>query len=185
MLYNFQCNIQIFYNFYPHSALNALHQNEESVFVDACCSNRVTTNLVLSILKFLQFLLWWNYDKSVSCRNLIECSLCLTMVHLKSNNLNVVDAEIIKFFGSDRFWICMFCSSNLFPFATLNYHKLYQTLKLVSAIFYQIFIFHQMTALQKLWKMFFISSKKLFLFSRYSNFSISILPSFSPCRPLL
>ena len=38
-------------------------------------------------------------------------------------------------------------------------------LKLVPAIFYQIFIFHQMIAFQKLWKMFFISSKKLFLFS--------------------
>ena len=31
-----------------------------------------------------------------------------------------------------------------------------------------------MIALQKLWKMFFISSKKLFLFSRYLNFCISI-----------
>ena len=49
------------------------------------------------------------------------------MVHLKCNNLNVVDAEIIKNTGSDRFWICMFCSNNLFPFATLNDHKLYQT----------------------------------------------------------
>ena len=67
-------------------------------------------------------------NKSVSCRNLIECSLCLTMVHLKCNNVNVVDAEIIKNTGSDRFWICMFCSNNLFPFATLNDHKLYQTL---------------------------------------------------------
>ena len=36
--------------------------------------------------------------------------------------------------------------------------------KLVSAIFYQVFVFHQMIALQKLWKMFLISSKKLFSF---------------------
>ena len=43
-------------------------------------------------------------------------------------------------------------------------------LKPVFAIFYQIFIFHQMIAHQKLWKMFFISSKKLFLLLRYSNF---------------
>ena len=67
-------------------------------------------------------------NKSFRYRNLIECSLCLTMFHLKCNNLNVVDAEIIKNTGSDRFWICMFCSNNLFPFATLNDHKLYQTL---------------------------------------------------------
>ena len=50
------------------------------------------------------------------------------MVQLKCNNLNVVQTEIIKTTGSDRFWICMFCSNNLFPFATLNDHKLYQTL---------------------------------------------------------
>ena len=43
-------------------------------------------------------------------------------------------------------------------------------LKRVSAIFYQIFIFHQIITLQKLWKMFFISSKNLFLFLRYLNF---------------
>ena len=67
-------------------------------------------------------------NKSFRYRNLIECSLCLTMFHLKCNNLNVVDAEIIKNTGSDRFWICMFCSNNLFPFATLNDHNLYQTL---------------------------------------------------------
>ena len=32
----------------------------------------------------------------------------------------------------------------------------------MSAIFYQLFLFHQMTALQKLWKMFFISCKNIF-----------------------
>ena len=34
-------------------------------------------------------------------------------------------------------------------------------------------------------KMFFISSRKLFSFSRYSSFVISVFPSFSPCQPLL
>ena len=63
--------------------------------------------------------------------------------------------------------------------------ELKYTLKLVSAIFYEIFILHQTIGLQKLWKMFFISSKKLFSFSRYSNFCISTFPSFSPCQPLL
>ena len=66
--------------------------------------------------------------QSVSCRNLIKCSLCLTMIHLKCKNLNVVYAEIIKNTGSDWFWICIFCSNNLFPFANINDHKLYQTL---------------------------------------------------------
>ena len=58
-------------------------------------------------------------------------------------------------------------------------------LKLVSAIFYEMFTFHQIVALQKLWKMFFISSKKLFSFSRCSNFCISTFPSFSSCQPML
>ena len=51
-----------------------------------------------------------------------------------------------------------------------NFHP---SLKLVSAIFlFFQFFFHQMIVLKKLWKMFFISSKKLFSFSRYSNFCI-------------
>ena len=49
----------------------------------------------------------------------------------------------------------------------ISFIKIY--LKLVSAIFYQVFIFHQVIALSKL-KMIFISSKKLFSFSRYSDF---------------
>ena len=47
------------------------------------------------------------------------------------------------------------------------------------------FYYSLMIVLQKLWNMFFISSKKLFSFSRYSSFCISIFPSFSPCQPLL
>ena len=41
-----------------------------------------------------------------------------------------------------------------------------------------IFFFQQMIALQTLWKMFFISFKKLFSFSRYSNFCIFVFSSF-------
>ena len=54
-------------------------------------------------------------------------------------------------------------------------------LQLVATIFYQYFIFYQMTALQKLWKMFFISPKKLFLFSRYLNFCIFIFKVWWHC----
>ena len=42
------------------------------------------------------------------------------------------------------------------------------------------YFFHQMIALQKLWKIIFISSKKLFLFLRYSNFSIFVFLFFFP-----
>ena len=51
------------------------------------------------------------------------------MGYLIRNNLNFVDAEIMKNTSSDRFWICMFCSNNLFSFATMNDHELYQTLR--------------------------------------------------------
>ena len=57
--------------------------------------------------------------------------------------------------------------------------------KLVSAIFIKFLFFHQMIALQKLRKMLFISSKKLFSLLRYSIFCISVLPSLSTCQPLL
>ena len=68
---------------------------------------------------------------------------------------------------------------------TLTIKMLRQILfKVVSPIFYQIFIFHQMISLSKLWKMFFISFKKLFSFSRYLGFCISVFHSFSPCQPL-
>ena len=60
-----------------------------------------------------------------------------------------------------------------------------QSLKLVSAIFIKFLFFHQMISLQKSWKILFISFKKLFSFSRYSNFCISVLPSFPTCWPLL
>ena len=60
-----------------------------------------------------------------------------------------------------------------------------KSLKLVSAIFIKFSFFHQMIALQKLCKTLFMSSKKLFSFSRYSNFCISVLPAFSPCPQLL
>ena len=44
------------------------------------------------------------------------------------------------------------------------------TLKLVSAFFINFLFFHQMIALQKLWKMLSISSKKCFLFPSFPLF---------------
>ena len=56
----------------------------------------------------------------------------------------------------------------------------YWFLKLVSAIFIKFLFFHQMIALQKLRKMLFSSSKKLFSFSRYSIFVFLSFPLFLP-----
>ena len=68
-------------------------------------------------------------NKLVRRRNLTEFSLCLTMVHLKCNGTNAVDAEIINNTGSDRFWIYMYCFNNLLLFTTVNDHELYQSKK--------------------------------------------------------
>ena len=61
----------------------------------------------------------------------------------------------------------------------------WMTLKACAHYFLSNFYFYRMIPLQKLWKMLFISFKKLFSFSKYSNFCISIFPSFSPCQPML
>ena len=53
----------------------------------------------------------------------------------------------------------------------------YQNLCLLLLFFIKFLSFHQMIALQNLWKMFFISSKKLFSFLRYSIFC-NFPPSF-------
>ena len=60
-----------------------------------------------------------------------------------------------------------------------RYAKLFvpDIIKTCPILFIKFLFFHQIITLQKLWKMFFISSKKLFLFSRYSNFC-NFFPSF-------
>ena len=48
-----------------------------------------------------------------------------------------------------------------------------------ACVHYFSFFFHQMRALMFFWKMFFVSSKKLFLFLKYWIFCISVVPLFS------
>ena len=59
-------------------------------------------------------------------------------------------------------------------------HYCVDSVKLASTTFWQIFIFHQMIALQKLWKIIFISSKKLFLFRDIQIFVFPSFPLFLP-----
>ena len=76
----------------------------------------------------------------------------------------------------------MFREIGLNSFSSVSHFLLFTgnaPLKFVPAIFYQIFIYHQMIAIQKIWKMFFISSNKLFSFSRYSGFCIFVFSFFS------
>ena len=75
---------------------------------------------------------------------------------------------------------CKFLSYRMYYYKiTFFVHDLLQ--KSLSTTFdnYQIFIFNQMIALQKLWKMFFVSPKKLFLFSRFLYFHLPLFCSLS------
>ena len=67
------------------------------------------------------------------------------------------------------FWLYV----DIFQKESIDYH-----LKLLSAIFYQICIFHRMVALQKLWKMFFISSKNALFVLEIFKFLYFCLPLF-------
>ena len=64
-----------------------------------------------------------------------------------------------------------------------RYHiiYLYALLKLVPAMFYQIFIFNQIITLQKLWKMFFISSFRSWDIQIFVFLSALIFLSVSYC----
>ena len=62
---------------------------------------------------------------------------------------------------------------------------LFYSFKACFCYFFNKFLFFTKLQPFKNYEMFFISCKKLFSFSRYSIFCISIFPSFSPCQPLL
>ena len=108
----------------------------------------------------------------------------LRMPHIENNIPQTIFYSAIKgeFLGIAHWTLCL---RNFIPKAKESLEQeIFKlgtpdtSLKLVSSIFYPFFFSHQVIALQKLWKMFFISSEKLFPFSRYSNFC-NFFPSFS------
>ena len=81
--------------------------------------------------------------------------------------------------GESIWFVCCF---------TLNFFTrfLITLFKACVRYFHQIFIFSRNDSPSKTMKnAFLFHLKKLFLFSRYSIFCISVLPSFSTCQPLL
>ena len=110
---------------------------------------------------------------------------------LKISSVNVnVNPDLVTFteeiFNGKFNFLCSESCSNCIPhnmvlrFSMLKCKCLCPVilnLKLVSAIFYQIFIFSPNDRPSKIMKNIFISSEKLFWFSRYSNFC-NIFPSF-------
>ena len=108
-----------------------------------------------------------------SLRTVIYCDFILDPLnHQISSAIYLSDLNILT--------LLLFCKAFRDQMSDLRLIKekmpptLLITLKFVSTIFYKIFIFSQMIALQKPWKMFFISSKKLFSFS--SSIALEVDP---------
>ena len=61
-------------------------------------------------------------NKAVSHRNSIICVQCFKPIHLKCNNLNFADGQLIK--NSNSSWFCLHCSNNIFPFTSITNKEL-------------------------------------------------------------
>ena len=61
-------------------------------------------------------------SKTVSHRNSIICAQCFKPIHLKCNNLNFLDGQLIK--NSNSSWFCLHCSNNIFPFTNITNKEL-------------------------------------------------------------
>ena len=88
----------------------------------------------------------------------------------------------------NKCWICNLKGTIIYHVMTCpkTYQKVLQYSDMLKKACVRYFLFfYQMRALQKLWEMTFISSKKLISFLRYLNFCIPVLHSFSLCRLLL
>ena len=103
-----------------------------------------------------------NHNKNIAINK--KCEKHINPFYIFSiNRFNWHSLWYVYNFITCHYWII-----NKIFHASIIFH----IFKLVSAFFIKILILHQMIALQKLWKMFFISSKKLFSFARYSHFYV-------------
>ena len=65
-------------------------------------------------------------EKPVTVRNSISCFHCKNDIHLKCNDLNYVDSQIIK--KLNKFWCCSVCCKEIFPFTAINNYQLHSLL---------------------------------------------------------
>ena len=132
------------------------------------CFSHPTDIYLFKIKSRNTILIWWVGSKSrIKTLELCHAVFIFTFEHIQQIHL-----------------ISLLLTLNMY---LLVGHKIKSTKQLKSCVHYfnGIFILSTVIALQKLWKILFISSKKLFSFLRYSNFCFSLLLSFSTCRPLL
>ena len=161
-------------------------------------SGRCTTRLILKSLYLIYYLgLLFGHGIFLACILICSSTVCTPFSGLQC--LPVVSGlQCVLYYFFCTFPHIVFCSylsltqTVFFPVNTyitlcaISLGSVFLfSLKLVSAISVNFYFFHQMIILQNLWKMLFISSEKLFLFWRYSNFCVSIFPFFSPCWSLL
>ena len=98
----------------------------------------------------VHFTRWWLLFLSICWQKCCEFDVKIFSVFLK------MQTKFLFFFFCIRFSIVQIYPPNYLLHMGVM-------LKLVNAIFIKFLFFHQMMALQKLWKMFFISSKSSFL----------------------
>ena len=138
----------------------------------------------------LYWLVWfWPHTLLITNNSLLWKNLCQSVQRWRREGVNEKKQKLLQSFcvileHSNRIKQLVEISETQLS-SYLRKTKLMLLFKAMSAIFIKFLFFHQMIALQKLWKMLFISSKKLFSFSRYSIFCISVIPPFSTCGPSL
>ena len=132
----------------------------------------------------------WNNNKTIRCSISLIIWLILSRNIIIGGNINpsaaTVRTTVTRLFSEPEvrivtdFW--PFCTNDFSgtvskilgfcPYYLSGEVDTFLSLKLLSAIFNKFLFFHLTIALQKLWKMFFISFKNLFSFLRYSDFCI-------------
>ena len=130
-------------------------------------SKQVNFDIVFFLMKVLIHLYYYFTSLlCLSCEMLSDLILDILKIlnFLDTTSLRIIPKRFFRNLASrfDAFLLTFYLLINFFIKACVRY----------------FFIFHQMKALKKLSKMFFISSKKPFSFSRYSNFCICFSPLF-------
>ena len=102
-------------------------------------------------------------------------------LNLTRETINILAIVVFHYLS----WWTFFSSSRREMFSKKGFLKFSQNLKIPFETLRLCYRCLNFVVLLKLVSAIFITSKKLFSFSRYSNFCISTFPAFSPCQPLL
>ena len=110
------------------------------------------------------------------CTEVYVCSPSLSHMHALSSHVTLKDLSSNDEKHLQKTYMLSEVAYQR-PANSINFKMTLKTESLCQLFFIKFLFFREMIGLQKLWKMFFISLKKLFSFSRYSNFCV-FFPSF-------